>query len=445
MKKFEKHITDEYGNEGLVLFERMTGSRMYGTSYEKGEHPFLKDYVSDYDFRGLFMVDPLHKIKLAPFNQFSQTVKLEEFDSEMYEIEKFFYEAGKNNPNYMDLLFGDEDTLIGLSPKGKLILDNKNIFLSNQIADSFSGYAEAQLYRMKNHNKWFNKYPDIYDVEITLKEAYKNQETDHNMLSNLFSGKLAYSITSEDPNDKKVKSNLSSVEMIKKYFSDKNYDVSIYMKPHIINFMKIQTNVGRPVAMDLTLKNYLSNQATFRSSNKSLYFLFDDGVGMFTEDGNIQPKPPKAPQSDSEIRYIASVNINFFKKQQDLIKDLWSWKVQRNETRSALEERFGYDVKHGMHTYRLLDSAIDVLENGTYTPRLKGQKLQNAKDILAGKWDYEYLLNQADLKIKKLKKLKAQNLLQPKVDEHKLAEIYNEIVFSSAKPKNKSKNRIRNR
>jgi len=442
MKKFINKVTDEYGNEGDVLFERMTGSRMYGTSYEKGEHPFNPDYVSDYDFRGLFMVDPLHKIKLAPFNKFSETIKLEEFDSEMYEIQKFFFEAGRNNPNYMDLLFGDKETLIGSSAKGDLILNNKNIFLSNKIAESFSGYAESQLHRIKNHNRWFNKYPHIYDVEITLKEAFSRQETDHNMIANLFSGQLARSITSENPNDKKVKSNLTSNEMMVKYFSKKTYDVLEYTKPHVLNFMKVQTNVGRPVQIDKELTNYFTNQASFRASNKSLYFIFDGGVGLFTEDGNMQPRSQKQPHSEADIRYIVSVDVNHLKKYQDIIKDLWSWKINRNQTRSALEERFGYDVKHGMHTYRLLDSAIDVLNNGTYNPRLTGQKLQNAKDILSGQWSYDELLNQTSLKLTELRKLKKLNLLQPEVDEKKLAEIYNEIVFKSEsqKPKKRKRN-----
>jgi hypothetical protein len=122
--------------------------------------------------------------------------------------------------------------------------------------------------------------------------------------------------------------------------------------------------------------------------------------------------------------------MNRLKKDEDHIKDLWSWKINRNPTRSALEERFGYDVKHGMHTYRLLDSAIDVLLNGTYNPRLSGQRLQNAKDILAGQWSYDRLLKEAYDRIKTLQDLKRKQLLPEEVNQNKLAEIYNEIVFN---------------
>lgn len=430
IKEFNPQITDDFGNEGVVLFERMTGSRMYGTSYEKGEHPFNPDYESDYDFRGMFMVDPFHKIKLAPFNKFSETLKLEEHDSEMYEVQKFFFEAAKNNPNYMDLLFGDEETLIGSTEKGDFLLEQKNFFLSNKIADSFSGYARSQLDRMKNHNKWFNTYPDIYDVENTLKKAYSNQETDHDMISSLFSGQLAYAISSEDPNSKKKISLLTKEDMISKYFANKKYDVRKYMKPHVFEYINVRNNKGKRVDFDDSVKNFLMNEATFETSNKSLYFVYGGGTGMISQSDRVYPKPTAPILESEDIRFIVTVDMNRLKKDEDHIKDLWSWKINRNPTRSALEERFGYDVKHGMHTYRLLDSAIDVLLNGTYNPRLSGQRLQNAKDILAGQWSYDRLLKEAYDRIKTLQDLKRKQLLPEEVNQNKLAEIYNEIVFN---------------
>ena len=431
MKNFEGFIKDNEGNQGTVLFERVTGSRMYGTQYEKGEHPFNPQYVSDYDYRGLFIINPLQKLKLSPFNAFSETVKLEDDDTEFYEIEKFFAEAKKNNASYLDLIFGDDDTLVGANDDGRLILDNKSLFLSNKIADSFLGFSNSQLHRIKRHNEWYKKFPNIKDVQDTLTEAYKNNEVDNHILSDLFSGQLAKAITNENPNDKKLISQLNAKEMLDKYFSGKDYDVLKYTKPHALNFITLQSNSGKELPLTESIKHYLINNASFKNVNNNFYFIYDDGAGIFTNDGNIQAKSKVPPNQNNDIKALMFIQSTKFKKAQENIKDLWAWKVNRNPVRSALEERFGYDVKHGMHTNRLLEAAISILEDGEHNTKLTGTKLTDAKDILSGQWEYDYFLNEVDLKQKKLIKLKSMNLIRPEVDYEKISEIYNEIVFKN--------------
>lgn len=429
MKKFDSKIIDEFSNEGTVLFERMTGSRLYGTSYEKGEHPFDPEYVSDWDFRGVFKIDPKTKLMLPPFSRFSEMIKLDAFDSEMYEVEKFFKEASKNNPNYMDLIFGDEKSLIGSTEKGDELIKHRDLFLNEKIIDSFIGFARSQLTRIKNHNKWHTRYPYIYDVQNTLQTAFNNKDIDFNSIATIFSGQLARFITKESPNDKKQVANISLNEMFIKYFINKEYDVWDYAKPYVLNFLSVLTNEGFKVEKTVEVSDFLKHKASFKKKNESLYFIFDNGSGIFSEDGAIYPNPPITPNTKEPIKYILTVDYSSFKSKQEDIKSLWSWKLERNPKRAALEERFGYDVKHGMHTYRLLDSAILVCETGSYTPRLSGERLENAKDILSGKWDYEFLLSNAEEKIKILQNYKKQKVLKPKSDIKKLSELYSYIIY----------------
>lgn len=430
MKTFLPKITDDFGNEGEVLFERMTGSRLYGTSYEMGEHPFYPDYVSDWDFRGVFMIPVRTKMLLPPFNKYSENIKLDEYDSEMYEIGKFFKEAMKNNPNHMDLLFGDDKSLIGCSNKGRIILDNKDHFLCEDIISSFIGFANSQLTRIKNHNRWHTRYPDIYDVQNTISEAYKNRHIDFNLISNFFSGSLASFLTNESATDKKMKGSMNIDEFIQHYFSSKSYNVYDYMKPHALSYLSLTHNDGFKVREIGEYElGFIKERACFHKKNESLYFLYPNGKGIFAENGTIYPSSPVKPSSNDPIKFIMTFDYTAFKSKQDDIKDLWRWKIERNPKRAILEEKFGYDVKHGMHTYRLLDSAILVCETGTYTPRLSGDKLQNAKDILAGHWSYQELLNEADKKIKTLNEHKKKKSLPNQLDLKLLSDIYNSLIF----------------
>ena len=128
MKEYKNTITDSHGHENTMLFERVTGSRLYGTNYELGEHPFWDDYESDWDFRGVYVVDPEIKIMMPPFNKYDPHITIEGIDSENYELEKFMFESMRNNPNYMDLLFANNNSLIGINDSVRILLDNKDLF-----------------------------------------------------------------------------------------------------------------------------------------------------------------------------------------------------------------------------------------------------------------------------------------------------------------------------
>lgn len=429
MKHFKKEITDEYGNVNEMLFERVTGSRLYGTSFELGEHPFWDDYESDWDYRGLYVVDPTLKLMLPPFNKFEKTMKLPEDDIEYYELEKFFLEALKNNPNYMDLLFGDEDSLIGTSERGRYLLDNKDLFLSNKLGNSFNGFAMSQLTRMKNHKKWFTQYPDIYDVQKKITEAFKNKHIDYDSISTHFSGSLASLLSDQDKNKKKEKSDMPFEVMLDTYFKNVNYDINKYMKPKIYGYLHMYEN-GAPVNMDQSMIHFLHNNSTFKKKNESIYFVYSGQESVLLSQYAIRNQLKHRPDTQKPFKYLMHVDFTTFKSRTEEIKDLWKWKVERNNRRSELEERFGYDVKHAMHVYRLLDGAIETFENGTYTPRLSGNRLIEAKSILSGHLTYDEVMAEAQAKMKVLRNLGKKGIFPERPDEKKLNSIYMEIISS---------------
>lgn len=78
----------------------------------------------------------------------------------------------------------------------------------------------------------------------------------------------------------------------------------------------------------------------------------------------------------------------------DKHKQYWEWKENRNETRSALEEQFGYDTKHAMHLVRLLRMGIESLRDEEIVV-----KRPDAAELLAirdGAWKYEDIVKYAE-------------------------------------------------
>jgi predicted nucleotidyltransferase len=388
-----------------VLLKRITGSRLYGTQYEKGEHPFEEEYVSDYDFRGIFIAPTQDRLSLK--NSVPEQIKIDDGeDTEIYDILKFFELAIDNNPNVMDILFGDEESTLFASDVGREILDNKHLFISQKAKESFNGYALQQLYRMKQHHRWAKEYPEIYEVEALLQKSFDNQEIDFQWIADYFSGDLAKKITNEDS---QKHNHLDTTIDLNEFISLHNieFDLHKFVKPHIFSFMSIKDLKFKKIEDTSKFKDLLSNKFIYSQLNDSMILLYETGLqndSLFTREGTLKNATKKI-SPDLEASFISTINRSGYKNAAKEIKSIWEWKVNRNEKRAKLEAKFGYDVKHGMHLYRLLNSAKALLLTGTYTPRLKGDDLILAKDILSGKVPYLNLIEMAENLSKELNKI----------------------------------------
>ena len=129
------------------------GSQAYGTALPE----------SDLDVKG-FAVAP-KSVVLGFLHQFEQAETKPEagvpgtLDSVIYDIRKFCQLAAECNPNIIEVLFVDEGDLLEISAPGRLIRDNRDLFLSRKIRKTFSGYSFAQLKRIKTHRKWLLSPP----------------------------------------------------------------------------------------------------------------------------------------------------------------------------------------------------------------------------------------------------------------------------------------------
>ena len=77
---------------------------------------------------------------------------LREWDVVVYEVRKFLRLLEKANPNVLSLLWLQPHHYLLMEPGGQLLLDHRQMFMTKQIYQSFSGYAHGQLKRMTHHS-----------------------------------------------------------------------------------------------------------------------------------------------------------------------------------------------------------------------------------------------------------------------------------------------------
>lgn len=130
--------TDEHLGNNIILLG-LGGSHAYGTNTE----------TSDLDIRGCALNT---KEQILTSQNFDQVVN-EATDTTIYSFNKLVSLLLNVNPNTCELLGLKPEHYFHISPIGQELLNNAGLFLSKKAVFSFGGYANQQLYRLRQKEK----------------------------------------------------------------------------------------------------------------------------------------------------------------------------------------------------------------------------------------------------------------------------------------------------
>jgi len=305
-----------------LLVKHLAGSLAYGTSLP----------TSDTDYRGIFCADPINI--LTPFYTIREATDTNEEDTKFYELAHFMKLCLDCNPNIVETLWIDESDIIESSPAYEHLRKHRAEFLSSKIAFTTSGYALAQLKRIKGHNKWITNPQSV-----------------------------------EPPRQIDFVSLVQNFTIHKMFKSD---------------FRLEDNRRGRLVPYGHDIYGLV-----FNTNNQ----YWTDNYETFSDDFTLN-----TIYEDEERTLTPSYIVKFNKEEYNLAKEkhaqYWTWKKNRNETRSELEEKHGYDTKHAMHLVRLLRMGKEALEEGVL--KVKRPDAEELLAIRAGAWTYEECVEYAE-------------------------------------------------
>jgi predicted nucleotidyltransferase len=346
-----------------TIYLAVHGSTAYGTNTPE----------SDLDIKGVCVPPACYYTGFSyVFEQEERMVsKGHSEDRVTYSVEKFFSLAADCNPNIIEVLFVDDSDVLKCNDLGKLMRENRDLFLSKRAKHTFSGYAHAQLHRIQTHRRWLL---DASKYESTLP---KRSDFD---LPEFESKKDANQI-------------LTALALVQKRLDEWNVDFREF-----------------------------DNAERIRLQNKLAQFFVEAGVlgddlwsraaqAVFGVDENLihrlQRERAYANQCSDWEKYA-------------------NWKRSRNPKRAALEAKFGYDTKHGGHLIRLMRMCKEILSGqGVIVKR------PDAKEILAirnGLWSYEKLIEESEKLEAECNALYDTSALPHKPNVARLNELCSQIV-----------------
>lgn len=144
----------------------MHGSHAYGTSRPD----------SDIDIRGIAIPPPEY---FLGFLQNFEQAQWKDPDAVIFDIRKFMKLAMDNNPNALELLFVDESSYLIVHPLMREIIKNRDMFVSRNVKYRYSGYAMAQLQKLKRSQEREPDRTNPVRAELIEKFGYDTKDAMH--------------------------------------------------------------------------------------------------------------------------------------------------------------------------------------------------------------------------------------------------------------------------
>ncbi|MGN1256672.1 MAG: DNA polymerase beta superfamily protein [Bacteroidaceae bacterium] len=378
--------------EGRLLYEYVRGSHLYG----------LNTPQSDVDTSGVFICRPDDLLGLFGYKA---QVSDERHDNTWFEIGELIRLVMKSNPTMLESIFVPEEMIIGeVSPVMRLVLKNREKFISKQCFNPFYGYAKSQIEKARGLNKKIvnpvTERLTPYDFIYTFRGQGSTRLCDwlrDRGLKDKFCGLVNipnmhdmygvyYDFGAHAAADKNWNEDKAFIQFARECFGDSSE----------------QQVVGRISAL-LT--------AGYRG------IIDSDGASNDLRLSSID---------DKDVRPIcfASYNQTGYTSHCRQYHDYQEWVRMRNPVRFESNLDKNYDSKNMMHCFRLMHMAQEIARGeGIILKRTWDHDF--LMDVRNHKFEYEQIIEMLDAEKEKMNNLMEASTIREKVD----AEFANDLLL----------------
>ncbi len=157
----QKLTIDLIKNNGLLIFEVISGSRSYG----------LNTPTSDTDIKGVFVLPK----NLFYSLEYTAQVNNETNDVMYYELKRFMELLSKSNPNILEMLNVPDTCVLYRNPVMDML--QPEMFLSRQCEQSFANYAFTQIKKASGlEKKIVNPVEEVRKSVLDFCFVYEDKE-----------------------------------------------------------------------------------------------------------------------------------------------------------------------------------------------------------------------------------------------------------------------------
>lgn len=363
-----------------IIVRHLAGSQAYGTNTP----------TSDTDYRGIFVADK--EFILTPFFNVNEVSDLSEEDTKYYELNNYMQLYLDANPNILESLWVDESDIVFKTEMYDYLRAARSSLLSSKIAFTYTGYAHNQAKRMKNHHTWMEKERNGVKILQDFFDSYPCKQSIE-WISDTFPNYILNLINIEHG-----KTNICKMPMdfiFEKQLRNSSLQMLTTQPLKQYHFIKLVHNYFEHQVLDrdFNMLDYTNDYQLVPYGDNIFGVVQKEGAKTLNSDGSIH-KIDTSNLTLSEVKeqpkLIVKFNKEEYEKSSDNRHNYHTWKANRNEARSELEQLNGYDTKHAMHVVRLLRTAEEALTTGEVLV-----KRPDAVELLAirnGAWSFDEMI-----------------------------------------------------
>lgn len=329
---------------------------------------------SDLDLRGVAIAPAAYYHGFL--QTFDQAVQKDP-DLTIFEIRKFLGLAADCNPNVLEILYTDPSDHLLVTPLAEKLFEHRNEFLSQKAKHTFSGYATSQLKRINLHYRWLKNPP----TSAPSRADFQLPERTVIPADQLAAAEAA----------------------IRKQIDEWSWH----------ELEGVDPSVRQAVKDEFFRRLAQITQWAWDETDDKVWLSAARSIGYDTNFIELL---------DRERKYTGRL------REWQQFND---WKKNRNPDRAKLEEKFGYDTKHGMHLVRLLRMCREILVEGKVIVRRPD--FEELLSIRHGAWNYYELVAWAEKQDAELTELAKVSKLPRQPNRHKLDQLCIEMVEESFK------------
>lgn len=320
---------DDIRKNGDLLFESIRGSHLYGLNTETSDRDTFGVFCGPSDW---FLGNGLEKIGF---------VKSEKNDDYWDELDKYFFELGKSNPEALISLFTPPKFILHYDPVLDPLWNIRDKLLTKACFKSFSNYALSQIKKAKGLNKAINTDP----------EQVKERKTPlHFCQVPVGIGTWTLEKWLRDNHLKQEHCGISRLPGTVECFA-LFYDWGADKELRVEDYIRLRYN-GKSKKV---LEDYKDELQELQESNYIAY----RGILSSSDPLSSQLRVSSIPKGIDPICYF-QFNSNAYSSHCVDYKRYWDWVKNRNPERFKLNEGHNWDGKNISHCVRLMTMAKEI-------------------------------------------------------------------------------------
>lgn len=144
LHKMAERLPEHHQN---LILAGLRGSHAHGTVIDPGQ----PNATNDLDVFGISVRPYAFYLGMGGWHnsQVNWDTGGDEFDILVYDLRKMVYLLSKGTPNTLDMLWLRPEDYFLVTPAGRVLLDNRDLFLTQGTLDALLGYAMSQFQKME--------------------------------------------------------------------------------------------------------------------------------------------------------------------------------------------------------------------------------------------------------------------------------------------------------